>query len=93
MIDIGELRKLFGLEETPYIKLGLDWCVDGGSLYFIEEGVIYSVVYDEKSLEHKGDIVYTLVDVQQFLGWEPAFFTKSLKLSVEVFEEKYDDLM
>ena len=93
MIDIEELMRVFGLKETPYVNLGLEWCTDNGSVYFVGDGWSFSAVYDERSLVVKDGIVCMLNDVQQFRGWEPAVFTESLELSVEMFEEKYGDLM
>ena len=92
MIDIFEIMKMFELSEKPYTLLGCEWCTDGSGLCFIEDGNIYRVVLGEM-LGEKDNIVCYMVDVQQFLGWQPAVLSKHMQTTYESFEEKYGDMM
>ena len=92
MIDIFEIMKMFELSEKPYTLLGCEWCTDGLGLYFVEEGNIYKETLGEMLGEKEG-VVCCMIDVQQFLGWQPAVLSKHMQTTYESFEEKYGDTM
>ncbi|AUR84845.1 hypothetical protein NVP1063O_178 [Vibrio phage 1.063.O._10N.261.45.C7] len=92
MVDLLEIIERFNLDEKPYINLGNVWCRDGHSIYFIEEGCVYSAVQGNVIGEEDG-IVCINNDVQQFMGMQPAIFDSSLEFSPEKFEELYGDFM
>lgn len=89
MIDVYELMQMFDLEETPYLNLGIEWCKDGYQIMFVEDEVVYCETLG-KRLGGISNVVCLEIDVQQFLGWQPAVFTQSMEISWEEFEDKYE---
>lgn len=92
MVDLLELMEIFNLDEKPYCNLGCEWCVTRDSIYFVEDGMMYSSIKGELIGKEEG-MVCINNDLQQFLGMQPAVFTSVLKITPEEFEEKYKDLM
>tara|TARA_Y100001963_G_scaffold141003_1_gene208705 strand:+ start:63 stop:341 length:279 start_codon:yes stop_codon:yes gene_type:complete len=92
MINTFELIDMFNLTEKPYHLLNGEWCTDGLGLYFIEDNQMYSVALGE-IVGEKDDIVCCMIDVQQFLGWQPAVLSKHMQTTYETFEEKYGERM
>ena len=92
MSDAFELMKLFELDEKPYVNLECEWAVDGGSLYFVDNGVMYQEVFG-KIESQKNGISLCVIDVQQFMGWQPMVLTSSMNMSFDDFDNKYSNLM
>ncbi len=92
MIDLVEIMKMFNLTEQPYVNLGCVWCSNGNSLYFYEDGNVYSSLQGELVGVEDG-VVCIMNDVQQFLGMQPALFTETLEISYEKFEDIYWEKM
>ncbi|CAH9014546.1 conserved hypothetical protein [Vibrio phage 277E43-1] len=92
MIIWYELMKMFNLDEKPYLNLGVEWCKDDYQIMFVEYGVVSCETLG-KRLGNVDGIVCMEIDVQQFLGWQPAVFSEHLEIAYDDFEEKYGDIM
>lgn len=89
MIDLVEVMKMFNLTEQPYLNLGCVWCrTPPYSIHFYEDGDLYSAVR-VSLVGEDGNLVCIMNDVQQFMGMQPAIFTKTLEISPEKFQELY----
>lgn len=92
MTDTFEIMKMFHLTEQPYILLGNVWCRNGNAISFIEDGVAYQEIQGDVIGDDEG-ILCINIDIQQFLGMQPAIFSSTLEISPELFEENYKELL
>lgn len=92
MTDIFEIMRMFNLAEQPHVILGNVWCRNGYTISFIEDGVAYQEIQGEVIGEDEG-ILCINIDIQQFLGMQPAIFSSTLEISPELFEENYKELL
>ncbi len=91
-MTVSELMQMFDLDEKPYLNLDIEWCKDGYQIMFVEDGTVYCETLG-KHLGNVDDVICLEIDVQQFLGWQPAVFTQSMEITWEEFEDKYEDKM